>query len=359
MYEANGVTTGFPLSVGADGSTVVLISPAGAAIKMSGESYAVQNGTVFFYTPPPSGWIVAFEMPVDAVAPRVCMVVYPNGVIKELSQDPWELLALAATERDEAKKLLKEVKNAVDLAERVVHVESEVAKEKLSARLEKYGTLVEDSIKQAANGARDEVKDYLAELIQEILTKHDETRKARDETFQAVQVVEELAEHVASRTEERVKSKLEFGATRAMEAYERVRAMRSEFLEFRDEAKNASNTAAAKLHENSTSFMNVVIEEVRGLRAVAENEMKTTVYKAVSEVSRFAEEARTAKDATQAATVRAIQIEQRCVELDKAHAAREEGMRALWTRITGFKKTFDHRVSQMRSSVAELGEGEE
>ena len=346
------------MPAGADGDTVVLVSPTGAAIKLSEENYTVQNGTVFFHTPPPAGWVVAFKMPSDAVALSVCMVIYPDGTLKELSQDPWELLTRAQAERDEARKLLKDAKNAIETAERVVHVESEIAKEKLSARLEKYGSLVEDSIQQAANGARDELRAYLAELIEEVRIKHSEARKARDDAFQAAQAAEELAEQAAARAEERVKNKLETGAAQAVEAYERMRAMRSEILEFRDEAQSASNTAAAKFYENSTSFMNAVIEQTRGLRAAAENEMKAAVSKAVSEVLGLAEEVRTAKDATQSAAARAAEIERRCMETDTAQRVREEGMKALWTRIAGFKKTFDRRVSQTRGPAAESGEGE-
>jgi hypothetical protein len=369
MYEANGVTAEFPLlpltpeGDTPDGSVVVLVSPTGSAVTVSEESYTVRDGAVYFNVPPPEGWIVGFDSDLLAgpgARPLVCTVVYPDGTLKQLDKDPWELLAEAKTERDEAKKLLRDAQNAIEKTERVIHVESEVAKEKLSARLEKYGSLVEDSIRQAANGTRDELQDWLSRQIEEVRAKHDETMKAREDAYRAARAAADMAEKAAASTEERVKTELQTTTKQAIEAYERTRAMHSEILDFRDQAQSAAATTGAKLQEAMALTMNAMLEQARSLRATVEHELQTALSKENTEISGLVSEVKTARDATQAAAVRILEIERHCAEIDQAQHIREEGMKATWNRIAGFKKTFDHRVLQMRgTAVAETGEGEE
>jgi hypothetical protein len=359
MYVTNGVTTAFPLPPGNDGSIVVLISPDGDVVRLGADEYSITDGSVVFPIAPVAGWTLAFSLSDHSAADSI-LVIYPDGTTKRLAQDPWELLIQAKAERDEVKKLLKEAKNNLDAAERVVHVESEIAKEKLSARLEKYGSLVEDSIAQAANGAKGEILGYLGQQIEEVRTKHDETLNAREDAFRAAKAAADMAERAAANTEERVRAELEAATKQAIEAYERTRAMHSEILDFRDQAQSAAATTGAKLQEVMTSLTGAVIEQIRGLRAGAENELKAAVAKATAEVSGLTEEIRTARDSVQASAVRMLEIEGRVVELDKEQRIREEGTRATWNRIAGFKKTFDHRVLQMRGAAAtEAGEGEE
>jgi hypothetical protein len=347
---------------------VALVSPTGAAVEVNEESYTVQDGTVFFNVPPPAGWTVGFSSDLltgPGAAPLACTVVYSDGTLKQLDRDPWELLVEVKAERDEAKKLLRDAKNVIETAERVVHVESEIAKEKLSARLEKYGTLVEDSIRQAADGTRDEIQDWLSKQIQEVRAKHDETITAREDAYRAARAAADMAERTAANVEERVRDELQAITKQIAETYEKDWALHSEILNFRDQAQSAAATAGTKLQEAMTAIANAVIEQIRGLRSGAENELNAVVSKAVADVHGVVSEVKSAKDAAQTAVSQVLEIERRVVELDKEQRIREEGTRATWNRIAGFKKNFDHRVSQMRgtavsgTAVAEAGEGEE
>ena len=119
-------------------------------------------------------------------------------------------------------------------------------------------------------------------------------------------------------------------------------------------------SASGDFYEKTLPIVNSVIDEVKSVKTAAENEIQSLLVKSHADISASMTEIRAARDATQAAAVRAMEIERRCVEMDRAQAAREEGMRALWTRIAGFKKTFEHRVSQIGgTAVIESGEGEE
>jgi hypothetical protein len=357
MYEANGVTAEFPLPQSADGTVVdgtvvVLISPTGSAARVNAGEYTVQNGAVIFSIPPPAGWTVAFAMPANTPALSVCTLVYPDGTMKQMAQDPTELLAEAKTERDEAKKLLREAKNALEATERVIHVESEIAKEKLSARLEKYGSLVEDSIAQAANGARDELLGYLALQMKEVRERHDETIKARDEALKARDAAQSAAEQATFTAVKEVMTALKGETEKAVNACEQARDLKSEITGLRDQAQTAAATTGERFQETIFPIVNAVIDQARSLAASAGNEIQTAIAKASGEMAGLITEARAARDASQAAANRAQEAERRSAELERTQIGREEGMRALWTRILGFKKTFDHRVSQMRGSAS-------
>jgi predicted nucleic acid-binding Zn-ribbon protein len=135
-------------------------------------------------------------------------------------------------------------------------------------------------------------------------------------------------------------------------------------LDSRDEAQRAAATAAGWIQETMSPIVNAVVEQIRGLRAGAENELKAAVSKSTAEVSGLVSEIRTAKDAAQASANRAAEAERRSAELDREQRIREEGMRATWMKIAGFKKTFDRQTSRMRGAAVEeagteTGEGEE
>jgi hypothetical protein len=357
----NGTTTEFPLPSGKFGSAVWLISPEGTATRMKlGSAYTVLDGTVFFSTPPPEGWVVSFEALENATnTGTVCTVIYPDGTMQKVERDPWELLLSAKNERAEAKKLLRDAQNAIEAAERVVHVESEIAKEKLSARLDKYGTLVEESIKSAASGARDELRDYLGEQIEEVRTKHDEVVNARKKTHEACQCAEEAAALAAKSAVEQAKKELDAMAFQAFEACENTWALKSELISLRDEAKSAAASAASDVQKTAGEYMKLVLEEIRSLRNTAGNEFRIEFEKEKTSIAGLTSEIKEARVAAQTAATRAMEVERKCLELDTTQRIREEGMKALWERITSFKKTFDNRVSQTRARSGGIGEGEE
>ena len=148
-------------------------------------------------------------------------------------------------------------------------------------------------------------------------------------------------------------------ANHAIEAYKQTKELWRETASYRDEVKSAAFTASGDLYQKTMPLVNSVIDEVKSVKTAAQNEIQSLLAKANAEAAAMMTEIRTTRDATQAAAVRAMEIERRCSEMDNAQIAREEGMRALWTRIAGFKKTFDHRVSQMRGAAVIEGEGEE
>lgn len=108
MYTGNGVTKKFLLPSGYDGNTVLLKMPSGETVEMlQGESYIITDNAVCFLIPPPSGVEVCFE--VDDTTKLInknsgnYIIIYADGTIKQVNEDPSIIL-------EEAKKLLTEAK---------------------------------------------------------------------------------------------------------------------------------------------------------------------------------------------------------------------------------------------------------
>jgi hypothetical protein len=129
--------------------------------------------------------------------------------------------------------------------------------------------------------------------------------------------------------------------------------MKKEISSLRDEAKNAAANSGAEVTKAAGEFMQSVIEEVRSMKSAAWNDVSASVEKAKAENAAVTEEAKAARDESRRLLASIASIERRCGEIDAATQAREAGMRTLWDRITGFRKTFDARVSQMRANSRE------
>lgn len=275
MYKGNGITKEFPLPAGADGSVVVWRTENGARRLMEAEAYVVRDWNVVFEVAPPAGVIVAFEAGELAGirALGVCTVIYPDGRVALIAEDPHELLTAAKAERDEARRLLKEARAEAENLEILVHQQGELSKEKLSARLEKYGGLVEESIKGAAALARDEVKDYLDKLILEIRNKHKAVVAAHEEIEASVKDADRMASTAAGAAERLVHDCCED----AMKACEEIKRIKSETLDLRNETVNAASNAAAGAAKGFEARAGLVLEEVKSLRSTLQGEIKALV----------------------------------------------------------------------------------
>ena len=115
MYTGNGVTKKFPIPAGYDGSKVYLIYPTGKSIKMvKDEGYTVSDGTVYFSAAIPAGVVVSCDEPEGygetPTQGTGYVVIYNDGHIVEVADDPAEYLAQSQKVLTEAKKHYAEVK---------------------------------------------------------------------------------------------------------------------------------------------------------------------------------------------------------------------------------------------------------
>lgn len=162
MYIGNGVTKKFPLPLGYDGSCVILKLPNGKGIQATqGESYTIKNNAVVFITAVPAGIEVCFsESEVTGLISQDSagyVVIYPDGIIHEVKEDPALLLEEARkmltntqTQFYEARAFLESIK---------VYVSSTTAttQSDLNGRLESYKRMADLSVTEIALKVKKEI----------------------------------------------------------------------------------------------------------------------------------------------------------------------------------------------------------
>jgi hypothetical protein len=329
MYIGNGVTRELPLPPGADGSVVCL---GGVRVKQ-GDAYVVENGSVIFSIPPPNGVDVTFEMP-SALATGKCLVIYPDGSVREVSEDPHLLLAEAKAERAETKRLLAAALDASDKLERNVRLESEIAREKLTARLEKYAGLIDASVDGAAAATRDEI----AAMVERQAAGMRETSAAVSSMLDEARAALEEAKGISDKSAARAAEGLKRRSARLEEALAEMAAIKREAEAIRDEARNAAAASGAEVNRTAGEYMRTVLEEIRTLKEMTQASVDAALKGYQAEAAEVRGEAGTVREEIRRILAEASAIQTRCEEIDAATRDRETGMRALWERITTRKE---------------------
>ncbi|MDR1651787.1 MAG: hypothetical protein LBR87_08370 [Synergistaceae bacterium] len=292
MYKGNGTTKEFPLPPGADGHTVWWAGGPSAVRLRENEAYRAENGVVIFGTAPPEGITVTFTEPESAGRTRACTVIYPDGRIEEISDDPAALLIEARTELREARTMLREARAAADEAKILAGNYERVARETLSARLDKYREAVDESVTHAAALARDEINDSIDRKLIEIRKKHKEVTDARDECGDIAAGAKREFGELFSGALEKIRSEL----SSAAEAADKISRMKDECAGYVRQAEAAAGTAGAEMFRRFETAAQNELEALRSIRSSLEGEVRTILGEAKSAVSGGVDEIRRTRD---------------------------------------------------------------
>jgi hypothetical protein len=319
LYQGNGITAEFPLPEGADG-TKVYLTAGGKTIRMKEDgSYRIDAGTVVFDIPPPDGTVISFQEDAPARVHGVCVVIYPDGTVKEVTEDPYILLVEAKAERDGAKKLLHRIEDQLEKSERLIKVEGDIAKDKLTLRMEKYQDYIEEAVKGAAEAAQNEVKAYIDQKLIEMRKKHKETMDARTDV-----------EDKRSRMESRIG-----------EAAEKVKAELAPLGENLSELLDVearTKAASADVINLASSHVQAVIEDVRAVKSAAAADLQGFAERIKAENSVAVTEIKNMLSEMRVVSAQIKQIADRAAALDSGQQTREEGMKTLWNRMVTMHK---------------------
>ena len=320
MYKANGVTKVFPLPVGADGRVVALSMESGVVRMQEGDAYAVVDGSVVFSVAPPEGVTVVFDVQGNSAPMQgVCTVVYPDGRLRVVAQDPYELLLASTAERDAAQKLLREALGAHERAEHLVYTEAQMAKDKMQIGLIGYSTQAEAAIQNAAVSAKEELTDQFSKNLLEIRNKHKAVLAAHADLEAFALRAEEAAEDAATKA---VQGVLERCALMDA-ALEEIRRLRAEALDFRDAARNAAENAGVGVAKAFSARAEVVLEELRSLKATVSGEVSAIIQRAKEDVNADMERMRGLKADMSRASKRFEEAERNVRTVEDRIAARE------------------------------------
>lgn len=164
MYIGNGVTKKFPLPLGYDGSCVILKLPNGKGLQATqGESYTIKNGAVVFITAVPAGIEVCFsESEVTGLISQDSagyVVIYPDGIIHEVKEDPSLLLEEARKTLANTQKQLTELRAFVNDTKTYLSSIVSTTQSDLDGRLESYKRFANLSVSEMAMNVKKEITD--------------------------------------------------------------------------------------------------------------------------------------------------------------------------------------------------------
>jgi hypothetical protein len=279
MYKANGFTKSFPLPASAGGyvSAVYWVDASGSLVELhEGASFVISDGNVVFGEAPPAGVTVVFEPPAGtAVSGKtpVCTLVYPDGRVEAVHEDPAVLLTLARKELEEARQMVSAAQIESGRILNLALGYEATARETLSSKLDKYRELVEDAVTQAAAGARDEINDNAGRKLLEIREKHREVTAAHEDIARLAEEARGAAGHAG----EELREKLRAEGRELIEGIERAAREREEFERTIADARHNMDVFRTETLREFSSRSEAILEEVRSLKRVLEGEIKSVV----------------------------------------------------------------------------------
>lgn len=272
MYTGNGVTRKFPLIEGYDGSAVYLIFPTGKSIKMmNGEGYTVSEGAVYFSAAIPAGVAVSFSEPENVISAGDALnyvVIYKDGRIVEVSEDPTELLVQSQKMLTDAKAHYVEVtKYAQEAIDQVTRLKETLADD-FERLLYEYTIKGKEQITENAMLLKSEIHAALEAALLEIERK----TQTVEAGLQIMELLKGEAQSAANRAAEEAKNQVLAESTGVLDILKDIEKLRAECDYFYQEAKSAAQKAGLEVQAVMTQKVNEELEMLRSLRAKLEDD---------------------------------------------------------------------------------------
>ena len=272
MYTGNGVTRKFPLPDGYDGSAVYLIFPTGKSIKMmNGEGYTVSEGAVYFSAAIPAGVIVSFSEPENVISAGDALnyvVIYKDGRIIEVSEDPTELLVQSQKALVDAKAHYAEVTTyAQEAIERITSLKETLADEFVGLLYE-YSMKGKEQITENAALLKSEIH---AELESALLNIRKETQTV-EAGLQIMELLKSEAQNAANSAAEEARNQVLAGSSGVLDTLEDIEKLKAECDYFYQEAKSAAQKSGLEVQAAMTQKANEELEMLRSLRLKLEDD---------------------------------------------------------------------------------------
>ncbi len=272
MYTGNGVTKKFPLPEGYDGSEVYLIFPTGKSIKMmNGEGYTVSEGTVYFSAAIPAGVVVSFSEPENVISAGETLnyvVIYKDGRIVEVCDDPVELLVQCQKALTDAKAHYVEVTTyAQEAIDRVTGLKETLADE-FEGLLYEYSIRGKEQISEKSELLKSEIH---AELEGALLSIRKEAQTV-ESGLQIMELLKSEAQNAANGAAEEARNQVLAGSSGVLDTLEDIEKLRSECDYFCQEGKSAAQKAGLEAQAVIMQEVSKELEMLRSLRLKLEDD---------------------------------------------------------------------------------------
>ena len=278
MYKGNGAAKKFMIPEGYDGSIVVLELPSGKTIKMhEGEGYEISEGSVIFESAIPVGITIRFDEPSksEELTNKGYVVIYGNGTITEVDEDPVKYL-------EETQRLLKEAEkqNAglTELSSRTIKeltTLSEELSKKFSETLNEYETKAEKRTYETAELLKAELRAE-GEIL---LSNASEVLGRVNEGLSKMESILKEAREISSETAKKTSEELKKDSSEVLEIYEEIKILREEIKGISEDTKYAANRACNEANILMDRKINQEIEMLKSLRLKLENDTELLMTK--------------------------------------------------------------------------------
>ncbi len=275
MYTGNGVTKKFPLPDGYDGSAVYLIFPTGKSIKMlENEGYTVSNGAVYFSAAIPAGIVVSFDEPEDVSSTEGSLnyvVIYNDGRITEVAEDPAEYLAQTQKMLAEAQKHYAEVQEYSEQAVKRVMSLKESLADDFEEKLYDYTTSAKTLLNDTASLLTGKIHEELAAALLQI------SREAQtvETGLQIMELTKKEAQKSASDAAEDTKRELMSECQEILAAYAEMQKLRKDCQYYAEEAESAAKNAGFEVQSVMNHKAEEELEMLRSLRLRLESDSES------------------------------------------------------------------------------------
>lgn len=272
MYTGNGVTKKFPLPEGCSGDAVYLIFPTGKSIKMlKDEGYTVSEGAVYFSAAIPAGVVVSFSEPENVISAGDRLnyvVIYKDGRITEVTEDPTELLVQTQKALIDAKTHYAEVKAYTDEAKEYIDSLKDTLTDTFERLLYEYTQRGKEQITENATLLKSEIQTALEGALLEI-RKEAQTVEAG---LQIMELVKKDAQDAAHSAAQSVRQELADQIIEALDIHEKVLKVRADCKYYYLEAQAAAQKAGLEVQAVMTQKVNEELEMLRSLRLKLEDD---------------------------------------------------------------------------------------
>ena len=272
MYVGNGAAKKFPLPVGYDGSVVYLIFPTGRSIKMvKDEGYTVLDGTVYFSAAIPAGVVVSFEEPENVSETSEALsyvIIYRDGRIVEVSEDPAEYLAQTQKVLSDARQHYEEVQEYAGQAVRDMMTLKSTLADNFEGLLYDYTTRGKETITENASLLKSEIRLELDGALLRIQTE----AQSVETGLQVMELLKREVQGIANTTAETTKQEILSRCYEAIEACDQTEKIKADCEYYAEEAKSSAQKAYLEAQAALNVKINEELETLRDLRSRLESD---------------------------------------------------------------------------------------
>lgn len=273
MYTGNGVTKKFPIPAGYDGQVVILTMPSGKGIKMTeGDGYKIEGDSIIFFAAVPAGITISFD---ESQAGELVntnsggyVVIYSDGSMKEITEDPALLLEQTQKILSEAKKKADEISQTSNEAISYITGLLSTVNADLEGRLTGYAQRAEEIIAEAAAEVKIQIRNDYAPTLESLTEKSNEIR----ESLQVMELLKDEIRESAITAAKDTKLEIISQCQNVITACENLGQLKNEI-------QNLSESTRSEIIQERNKFLDSIelkaqqeLEALKSLRLKMEND---------------------------------------------------------------------------------------